>query len=230
MRVRVWKLDLDQPASTVADLARHLDPYETRSAAARSDSRTRDRYVVAHGAVREILAGVAGAEPAALQIDRRCAHCGDAAHGKPALGDVRELSFNVSHSGSVALVAVARNSCVGVDVEVIRSRRHLEKLATRVLSSDEYDAWRVVAPAARSTEFLRSWTAKEAYLKAIGVGLVRPLRSVPVRPEGWSVWAVDAGPAVVACVAVEGVGAAHDRPPSVAPWVPGRGVTLGAEW
>ena len=227
MRVGVWAVTLDQPATVVADLARHLDPDEVAAAAARRDAAVRDRYVVAHGAAREVLAEVTAARPGALRIERQCRHCGDPAHGKPELADVPDLSFSLSHSGSTAFVAVARGARVGVDVEMIRARRNLERLARRALTPEEYEAWRVVPRTSRTIEFLRNWTAKEAYLKAIGLGIVRPLRTVSARPEGWSVWRLAADPVLIATIAVEG---ALVTPPAVATWAPERGVTLDAAW
>lgn len=227
MRSEVWSIGLEQPADVVGRLGRHLDGDEVSAATARRAPGAHDRYVVAHGALREILAALTATTPAAVRFDRRCRHCGDPAHGKPELAGAPELSFSLSHSASVALVAVTREARVGVDVEVIRARRHLEKLAARVLTPDELRAWRVVPPASRTTAFLRSWTAKEAYLKALGVGLVRPLRTVPVAPDGWSVLPVAVGREVVASIAVEGVLAAA---PVVATWDPERGITLDAAW
>jgi 4'-phosphopantetheinyl transferase len=227
MRVAVWAVNLDQPATVVDDLARHLDPEEAAAAGTRSDPVVRGRYVVAHGAVREVLAALTATAPDALRIERRCVHCGDPAHGKPQLAGPSELSFNLAHTGSSALVAVAQGAPVGVDVEVIRARRNLERLARRVLTPEEYDAWRVVPRTARTVEFLRNWTAKEAYLKAIGLGIVRSLRTVSARPDGWSLLRLDADPALVATVAVEGKLATA---PALATWTPERGVSLDAAW
>jgi 4'-phosphopantetheinyl transferase len=227
MRVAVWTVMLDQPAPVVARLARHLDADETAAATARRDVAVRDRYVVAHGAVREVLAEVTATAPGALRVERRCRHCGHPAHGKPELADAPDLSFSLAHSGSTAFVAVARGAQVGIDVEVIRARRNLERLARRVLTPDEYDEWRVVPRTARTIEFLRNWTAKEAYLKAVGLGIVRPLRTVSARPEGWSVWRPPADPALITAMAVEGELA---TPPALATWKPERGVSLGAAW
>jgi 4'-phosphopantetheinyl transferase len=227
MRTEVWAIGLEQPADVVARLGRYLDADEVRAATARRAPGAHDRYVVGHGALREILAALTAMQPTALRFDRRCRHCGDPAHGKPELAHAPDLSFSLSHSASVALVAVAREARVGVDVEVIRARRQLEKLAARVLTPDEFQTWRVVPPASRVTAFLRGWTAKEAYLKALGLGLVRPLRTVPVAPDGWSVLPVAAGREVVASIAVEGALAV---PPVVATWDPEREITLDAAW
>ena len=188
----------------------------------------RDRYVVAHGALREILAALTATTPAALTFDRRCRHCGDPAHGKPELADAPELSFSLSHSASVALVAVAREARVGVDVEVIRARRHLEKLAARVLTPDEFRAWRV-RPACFPHDCLPAQLDRQGGVPqsdrcrarasaADGAGLARRLERAAAR-----------GGSRRRCVDRRRR-RALEAPPVVATWDPERGITLGAAW
>ena len=221
----VWTVDLDQPAAVVDVLRGYLDESETLAAAARRDDTVRNRYVVAHGALRSILGGRLAIAPGAVQISRRCARCGDPAHGKPTLLDRlatgEPLEFSLSHSASIALIAVAVGARVGIDVEVERPRGRLDALAARVLGSEEHADWLDLEPAAQLHAFLEQWTAKEAYLKAIGAGVTVRLRDVPVEPEGWMVTGFVSPPGTVARVAVEGytpteVQANAGMPPGVA--------------
>src|SRR4029077_6541511 len=101
------------------------------------------------------------------------------------------LSFNVSHSGPLALVAVLEGDArVGVDVEFVRPRPRLGALAKRVLDVDEHAAWLLLpAEGARARAFLERGSAKEACLKALGVGITTSLRDVPRRPDGWTITA-----------------------------------------
>jgi 4'-phosphopantetheinyl transferase len=138
----------------------------------------------------------------AVQISRECRRCGDAKHGKPFVVGDDDLSFSVSHSGAVALLAVARGATVGIDLEAVRSRPHLEKLAARVLTPDALDAFSAADDSARLVTFLRAWTEKEAYLKAIGLGIATDLRAVTV-PDDWTVERLDALPEYVAALAVD---------------------------
>jgi 4'-phosphopantetheinyl transferase len=138
----------------------------------------------------------------AVQISRECRRCGDAKHGKPFVVGDDELSFNLSHSGSVALLAVARDATVGIDVEAVRTRANLEKLAARVLTPDALEAFSAADESARLVTFLRAWTEKEAYLKATGLGIATDLRAVTV-PDGWSVERLDELPEYVAAIAVD---------------------------
>ena len=221
LTVSVWTVDLVQPPLVVDALRAFLDADEVLAAAARTNDVVRDRYVVAHGALRSILGARLGVTPEAIAISRRCARCGDATHGKPTVtpsADVpgsAEISFSLSHSQSFAAVAVVSGARVGVDIEAERPRVRLDALAERVLGTDEYSDWLALEPAAQLRGFLHYWTAKEAYLKAIGAGVTLPLRDVPVEPEGWTVSSFPSPPGTVARVAVEGYAVAN-----VEEWVP----------
>ena len=92
------------------------------------------------------------------------------AHGKPAL-TAGGLDFNLSHSGSAAVIALARGVEVGVDLESPgRPRPHAE-LARRYFCGPEAESIGSTPETLRETAFLRLWTAKEAVLKALGRGL-----------------------------------------------------------
>jgi 4'-phosphopantetheinyl transferase len=224
--LRLFTIDLDQPDAAVPALAGTLDRDEQRAAAARATGPPRHRYVVAHGALREVLGAALGRDPAAIRFDRRCRHCGDPAHGKPAVVDAGECSFSLSHSGGLAVVAIAiGRGEVGVDVEMRRDRRHLDRLAARVFATEPLAEWHALPAAARLDAFLRAWTIKEAFGKATGHGLVRP-RAEPVSPEGWTLVNPTATPGAVVGLAVEG---AADLDP-VATWEPATGVSLGGAW
>jgi 4'-phosphopantetheinyl transferase len=156
----------------------------------------------ARSATRAILARSLDVAPGDVEISRRCLHCGHPDHGKPLVVGAPDLSFSMSHSGAVGLVAVARGAAVGADVEVVRPRRRLERLAARTMSPAEHDRWRAVAPDEQLDAFLALWTAKEAQLKATGRGITVALRSVPASPDGWTIAPV-AIPGAVAHVAVD---------------------------
>ena len=212
--VSVWIIDLDQPLAVVDSLRAHLDEAEVLAAAARTDDTIRNRYVVAHGALREILAARLGATPEAVVISRQCARCGDPNHGKPEIPG-SALSFSLSHSQSVAVVAVVTGARVGVDIEVLRPRARLDALARRVLSPEEHAVWLDHPPTARLRAFLERWTAKEAFLKATGTGIAVPLQDVPPEPEGWAVMRFASPPETVASIAIDAYATVH-----VESWIP----------
>jgi 4'-phosphopantetheinyl transferase len=92
--------------------------------------------------------------------------------GRPFLAppfDRTGLHFNIAHTAGLAVMAVCRHARVGVDVEKLR-RAPLE-VAERYFSAAEAAHLRALPPEAQTRRFLQVWTLKEAYLKAVGVGL-----------------------------------------------------------
>lgn len=153
-----------------------------------------EAWIIGHGdrhaarrATRAILGYTLGVPGSEVTISRRCAHCGDPEHGKPFVDGVGDVSFSMSYSAPLALVAVARGIEVGADIEVVRPRRYLDRLARRLLAPDDHAQWEALPDGRRLEAFLQAWTAKEAYLKAIGRGITVPFHDVPMRPDGWTI-------------------------------------------
>ncbi len=162
--------------------------------------------------VRRILAGMAGVDPLAVEIER-----GDA--GKPRwVGG--NLEFSLSHSGGEIVVAVSR-SPVGVDIEAgDRSRPWLE-MARRYFPEVEAK-WLAGLPGGEIREaFLEMWVSKEAGLKCAGTGLagyleravcrggtggIQGIRGVGVDGREFAVRGFDLGGRGVGAVAWEGGG------------------------
>jgi 4'-phosphopantetheinyl transferase len=118
----------------------------------------------AGAALGRILAGYLGGEAPELVPD---------ADGKPRLAEAPErLSFNLSHSAGLALVAVAAGGTrIGVDVERLRPRRDLARLAARWLPADDAAAVAAATDAEREEVFYAAWTRFEARVKCTGAGL-----------------------------------------------------------
>ena len=90
------------------------------------------------------------------------------------------LRFNVSHSQGLAVVAVTRHREIGVDVEEVRPLPDAQPIAERCFSGEENRVFLGVPAADRLAAFFNCWTRKEAYLKALGDGLARPLDAFDV--------------------------------------------------
>ncbi|EPS60566.1 hypothetical protein M569_14237 [Genlisea aurea] len=98
-------------------------------------------------------------------------------YGKPELdwgfSDDRRLHFNLSHSPSLVACAVKTYSQVGVDVEDKRRRiKHgVLSLAGRYFTKHETEFLAAISdPQLQRSEFIKMWTLKESYVKAIGKG------------------------------------------------------------
>jgi 4'-phosphopantetheinyl transferase len=192
-----YAIDLQQPVATVDRMSAFLDAREQAHATARRGDAVR-RYVVAHGALRLVLGEQLGTDPRLLRFVQTCAVCGSQEHGRPALAGHDAPSFSLSHSADTAVVAVAPDR-VGADVEVVRPRRYLDRVAQRTFTADEFTHWSDLPDEERLVAFLRAWTAKEAYLKMLGVGLTRALREVPTHDAStWLDWPPGAVTSVVA--------------------------------
>jgi 4'-phosphopantetheinyl transferase len=138
-----------------------------------------------------------------------------AATGKPELTPECGLNFSVSHSENVLLVGIGVVP-VGVDVECVRPIPHLEAVAALTLTPPELDGFAEAPPDERLTRFYRLWTAKEAVLKGLGVGLSRDPREVELRPtvggfvvrrspepaHGWHVVSLDVAVPSARCAVV----------------------------
>ena len=132
-----------------------------------------------HGARTQFLAGRAVTRHA-VTAHTRLPACEVAIHadrnGKPrfrAPSAISDWRFNLSHSGTLVACAFAQSE-VGVDVET--TSRHLDHcaIARSHFSRAEAD-WIDASPSRRSERFTLLWTLKEAYLKAVGVGISVPL-------------------------------------------------------
>lgn len=129
------------------------------------------RFILAHAGLRLFLACCLGAEPAAVRYDRGVS-------GKPRLeAGFAPLEFNLSHSEELALLAVARQRAVGVDVEHLRDVPEALGIADAYFSLPEREKLQSLPPSERREAFLRCWTRKEALTKASGEGLGTPIDS-----------------------------------------------------
>ena len=100
-------------------------------------------------------------------------------YGKPHLRMPMPLEFNVSHAGRWVVCALAPTA-VGIDIERVRDIDL--RIAERCFQPGEYAALMNRAPDERPDYFFRLWTAKEAYVKALGLGLRRDFASFGVAP------------------------------------------------
>lgn len=216
--VHVWRVSLQRPAAEMDRLAQNLSADEKARAARFVFDIHRQRYIAARGVLRRLLGNYLSLAPEELVITY-------SDYAKPFLAPGRgygDLFFNVTHSGELALLAFARGRRLGVDVEYRREVADVEKMAQHYFSPPEVAALQAVPPGERSPAFLQGWTRKEAYIKAIGEGLSRPLdsfdvtlgpgkaaalltvRDDPAEAARWRLIALNPDPDYIAALVVEG--------------------------
>jgi 4'-phosphopantetheinyl transferase len=174
--VQLWRIDLEAIRGGESRWQELLSPDESTRASRFHFSTDRQYFVAARALLRIILAGYLVADPRGLEFSY-------SKKEKPSLAvesTDSDVTFNVSHSGGIALFAFARQREIGVDVERVRSDFDVEAIARRFFSAHEQKQLTTVPPEEKPEAFFRCWTRKEAYIKATGDGLSLPLSQFDV--------------------------------------------------
>lgn len=216
--VHIWTIDLACQDDLTHDLHKVLSGDENERVGRFVFDRDKKRFIAARGVMRIILSEYLSIPP------QEVAFC-YSRNGKPKLASDSqdtEIEFNLSHSGELAILALARGLCVGVDVELIKQGLAVEEIANRFFSPAEVTALMAIPSECRQEAFFSCWTRKEAYIKALGIGLSLPLNSFNVAfgpgvpaallAEGadagelarWSIYDIAASPMYAAALVVEG--------------------------
>ncbi|MFF8606737.1 4'-phosphopantetheinyl transferase family protein [Streptomyces sp. NPDC015346] len=219
--IDVWTLHADpDTAGRAQRLGNLLDATERRRANSFLSTDRRDTYVLAHLALRLILASCLGTAPRAVTISRApCPSC-HKPHGRPTLPQ-SNLHFSLSHTRTTVMLALARTS-VGIDVEAVD---RADAALLRRLHPNEQEAIHRLPSAHRPRALLDCWVRKEAYLKGYGAGLgAGHLRTMDIglgpefaghradAPAGWLVTPLAAPPGYAAAAALRSRTAACRHP------------------
>ncbi len=214
--VHIWVTPLD-------DLMPHLDAMRELLAADESHRADRfhfdldrQRFIVRRGILRQVLSHYLTIPPRDIRYDL-------GPHGKPAIAAPRvtnPLQFNTSHARGIAVCAVTAGQAVGVDIEALDPSRADRHVAEQQFAPRELSQLNTLIGEQWTAGFFNCWTRKEAYIKAIGEGLSRPLNSFsvsllpgepaalcscdadPHEPDRWSFNTLDCGPGFAGCVVV----------------------------
>jgi 4'-phosphopantetheinyl transferase len=169
--VHVWRLPLDQPPDRVRESCREC--------------------------LLALLARYSGSIPGRIRLAA-------GPYGKPCVepgAPGAEIEFNVSHSGKLALIAMAAGRRVGVDVEEIRTDVRFDDLARGVFTVEEQELLGRLEGPAKARAFFSAWTRREALIKARGGSIVRP--DAPAAGS-WHLRDVPAGEGYAAALCWEG--------------------------
>jgi 4'-phosphopantetheinyl transferase len=216
--VHVWGFSLDGSPSFVELFRSWLSEEERERAVRFIRQEDQLRYVLAHGSTRAVLARYTGLDPSSVTFQMRVS-------GKPALAETNNgrhrIHFNLSHSHGRMLIAVACDLDVGADLEQIRDKVDVVKLAERFYAPSEHGRVAGVTGLDQAKRFYRYWVAKEAVLKGQAVGLrslqqceildlsdgpraeVHLLEEATMQP-GWTVHWLDCGPEWAGAVSAYG--------------------------
>lgn len=175
--VHIWRVPLDVDAVSL-QICRATLSADEQARAARY-RRTIDQYhfICGRGRLRQLLGRYVNVSPAALAFTY-------SPYGKPAIAGKNgapALQFNLAHSGGQALYAFTRHHPIGIDIEAMRDDIEFEALTQTVFSPAEQAEWRSLPQMLKKQGFYRAWASKEAFIKAIGLGLSFPLQDFDVR-------------------------------------------------
>ena len=165
--VHVWRMCLDVGNQALADSIHLLSKEESERATQLCYTSNRNRFIARRIRLRQVLACYLGTQAKDLKFNRT-------SQGKPFLAypwSRSEIVFSQSHSGGLALLAIGRNRRLGVDIELHNQPLEFKEIACRFFTPGEAHLIASLRDTAQAKAFFACWTAKEACLKALGLGL-----------------------------------------------------------
>lgn len=174
--VHVWRVDLDITSLQRESLLGMLSADEVERAGRFHFERDQKQFIAARGMLRQLLGRYLGKPPHELRFEYM-------AHGKPKLATnagYDAFSFNLSHSGPLAVYAFTRGRYIGIDIERIRDDIAVGQIAQRFFSPNEISSLESIHINKRSRVFFQYWTRKEAFIKAMGKGISFPMEQCDV--------------------------------------------------
>jgi 4'-phosphopantetheinyl transferase len=171
--VEVWLLE--PSPERARRLVGTLAPDEVERRERLRTERARVRFTDVRGCLRAILGGHLAVPAADVAIRY-------GPHGRPELDAAHrgDLEFSVSHSASLAAIAVAAGRPVGLDVEERKPRVRVERLLDAILAPRERERFPRLPRDELHGAFIDLWCVKEACAKLDGRGLSLPLRTIDV--------------------------------------------------
>lgn len=212
--VHLWRIHVPDAELLPSDWLLLLTDEERSRAARKRLPLDACRTLTSRGCLRRLLGSYLNLPPATIALTT-------SVNGKPRLAAQLKstLEFNVSHSGNWIVIGITRGISLGVDVECHREME-FDQLVYSFFSQQERRAWSAIPPRARTEAFFSAWTRKEAYLKALGLGLSRSLDTFAVAfdckatselvwcasdssaPQRWLIAPVDFAPGYSCAIAV----------------------------
>jgi len=170
----IWGVDLAAATAalqTIEQRTPRLCRADRARASGLSDPTVRDEWLATHIALRLLIERAAGAQWRGATFTR-------SERGKPHL-DGAPLAFSLSHAPGLALIGLAPQGSIGVDVE--RTRRVRLGKARRARIEEAGAALNAAPlPDEEGARFLQAWVRLEAFAKAEGCGIGRLLTRLGV--------------------------------------------------
>jgi 4'-phosphopantetheinyl transferase len=170
--IQIWRVRVPQDNFVLTTFQHALSKAELDRASRFVQPEDAQRYVAAHGALRNLLSMHTGIAPRQLEFTKN-------EFGKPALAHpdcAANIHFNLSHSGRYIVIALSKQP-IGVDVELVKNDFNFRGLLPHYFSPTE--AHSIIRSPSPVNAFFRSWTCKEALGKGLGLGISENMQQLP---------------------------------------------------
>lgn len=172
----IWFVRTAALTDAEVEYARELlgDEERERGQQLRTEGLRRD-FAIRRALVRLALSHHAGVDPHAWTF-------GTIGNGRPCIASpaAGELDFNLSDTKGLVALLITHGVRGAIDIEHLGRSVHVERMARRYFSAEEQDALFALDEPLRHRRFLELWTAKEAYVKALGTGVVHGFRGFSI--------------------------------------------------
>ncbi len=178
--IHLWHVHLKASSEEINNLKTLISTEEKQRAERFAFDHLQRRYIITRGRLRQILGQYLNLNP--QQISFKYSD-----KGKPFIpqqNNPDNLQFNLSHSEDKAIYGIRFQGWIGVDIEKIREIKEIDNLTKRFFCSEEFRFIQGLKGQDKQKAFFQIWTAKEAYLKGIGVGISGGLTQMAFTRQG----------------------------------------------
>ncbi|CAM4439813.1 MAG: hypothetical protein LEGION0398_MBIBDBAK_01404 [Legionellaceae bacterium] len=175
----------------------------------------KNRYIIARGMLKIMLSAYLNIAPDYVQFVY-------SQYGKPYLPHFPFLQFNISHSEDMVIFAFNYKRLIGIDIEYTQKKIDIMSISQQFFSKREYHSLKSINSEDQKQAFFNAWVAKEAFIKALGLGLSFDLADIEVDcfsqdlfnimaihhsteiVEDWCLYPINSCPDYVAAMAIKG--------------------------
>ena len=190
--VHIWQMQHDVFVKEKHKFSALLSDEEYKKAKSFQFEEDKTRYIICHGFLRILLAGYLKIKPDILKF---CY----GKFGKPYINNVgaENINFNISYSNNLLLVVISCENKVGIDVEYMREINEMDQIVEAFFTDNEKMFFREVPEDEKISIFFRLWTRKEAFLKGLGTGILKPLDEIEVVSSGKTKFVLGLGTEII---------------------------------
>jgi 4'-phosphopantetheinyl transferase len=172
--IHIWRSNINISKSLANEMLPILSSDEKERANSFKFDEHRLKFIAARSTLRKILSCYLEIDPASIKFIEN-------EYGKPKIDkNTKGIFFNISHAHNLAAYAISKEANIGIDIEFINAKVDFNGISTRFFSDKESLYIQSLPVAEKATAFYKIWTAKEAFIKAIGQGLSFPLKEFEI--------------------------------------------------